>query len=136
MLAALVAFAPLAVGAPTPVCGAECRIEQNSFAYMPPVFVVPDGGSVVFASLDTSHVTVGSSGIGGGLGCFLAVSEPGDDPDPVVFDVDAGALYATTPGMGRQLCADAVAMPAGGMALPYHCMLHTPMRGALVVTPT
>lgn len=133
LVATLVALAPIAASAPQPVCQPDCRVEQNSFAYMPAVIVVPDGGSIVFASLDTGHVTVGGSGFRGDWGCFFVEGPQGADAPPVKFLVQGGFLFASVAGGPPQLCTDAVSAPSG-FVLPFHCFIHPPMRGAILVT--
>lgn len=125
-------LAPVASSAPAPLCTqSECRIEQNSVAYVPPVAVVPEGAAVTFGSLDTSHVT--ADGVSPGSTCLFAASAPGRDPPPTVFTIEEAGLFGTTAGLGTVLCETAIALPNGDFALPYHCELHAPMRGVLVV---
>lgn len=134
LAALLVALAPLAASAPSPLCQPDCRVEQNAVGYVSPLVVVPEGGAVVFASLDTTHITVGGAGVGGGFGCFFVASAPGNDAPPVAFDIDGGLLRASTDGGAPVVCEDAVELDEDAFALAYHCGLHPSMRGALVVT--
>lgn len=129
------ALLPHANAAP-PACDTSsvCVIEQNSFAYLSPVTLVPSGASIAFASLDTSHITTPGTGQGGGYGCFFEEAGAGETTDAIQLDVIDGALYATSDGRTAP-CVDAVDLGGAGFALPYYCFIHPVPRGVLVVTP-
>lgn len=136
-LALLSALAPPAQAA-DPLCDPACTIDQNGLAYLPPIALAPSGSEVTFAALDTAHYTVEGTGVGGGASpCFGVVNTPSVEAPAVRVTVRADGVYAEVlDGKGLPAKRCAAAMDAGGIAfvLPYHCLLHPTMRGALLVT--
>lgn len=135
---ALALLAPLA-GAlvPTPAapvaCATdECRINAASAGYDPTVMTLSTGASVVWHSPDVTHVTRDLAVGAATPACFEALGQGGEDAPPVRFDLVGTQLVATIEGVSTP-CANAVATP-GGAVLPYFCVIHPTMRGALVVT--
>ncbi len=136
ILLAIAAFAaalaaPLVASTPAP-CSSGCTVMANSFAYVPPVFELASGASVRWDSLDTSHVNADGLPFDEGL-CVFEFFSVGSPSRAVRFDATASGLVATDEdGLGTS-CANARAVP-GGYALPYWCVLHPIMRGALIVS--
>lgn len=135
LLAPLLALAALASASPVPdTCEDPCRIVGHSFAYVAPVAKVTSGDSVVWGSLDTTHVNGDGSGSGAGATCFAVSGSVVEDSEPVRLDIVDGALLATV-GLTTLECTTAELLDDGSFALPYHCLLHPIMRGVLVVAP-
>lgn len=138
LLLALLALVP--AGSTTPLaCADPCVVQSHSAAAVPVVVQVPSGGSVVWTSLDTSHVNVDGVGVGDEDACFRATFNPASPSKPVRFDIADGALKATTTLTATQQvvreCALAEAMPDGSFLVEYYCALHPQMRAALLVVP-
>jgi len=59
--------------------------------------------------------------------------------EPVRFDVSGGALFATSyPGTAdasTSECTAAVVLPTGRFLLPFQCLIHPWMHGALLIDP-
>jgi plastocyanin len=131
LLALALAAAPLAVALPG-ACAEPCIIESDSLGYRPPVVTIASGTSVVWTTLDVTHVSVDGLNAGDADLCFAAIAQEGEPSLPVRFDLAAGQLVATT-GEESLVCENAV-IRASAATVPYFCDLHPTMRGVLVVT--
>lgn len=110
------------------------HVDATGFGYTPAATVIASGTAVVWRASDTMHITEDGGAPGTPDPCFLVFHAPGEDSEAVRFDIVDGRLVATSGGVATD-CGNAAAMPDGSHALPFYCVLHPPMRGALVVTP-
>ncbi len=124
----------VAGSAATPAaCADDCEIPSHSFGYVPPLFEVASGASVVWTSLDTIHVTADGAAGGDAGTCFFVDHHTTFDSIPVRFDFDGSTLTATADGRTSE-CGGVDVLPSGAALLQYFCVLHPNMRGALLVS--
>lgn len=123
-IASVVPATPLA-------CSQNCTIAGSSTAYNPPVLELASGSSVVWTSTDIGHIN--ADGVLNGDACFIAVYSTEDASSPTTFEIVGNTLEATVDGE-TLACNTASRLPDGSFVLPYYCVIHTPMRGALVIT--
>jgi len=143
LLAAGLALAAALPGAASPAaatplaCADPCEIVTNAAAYVAPVTEIAGGTTVLWRTSDTSHPTADTAD--GAERCFIVAVGNGVAPVPVRFDVGGDSLLATTaagtPQAQTRTCSSASPLPAGGYALPYRCLLHPWMAGALLIDP-
>lgn len=141
-LAAIVATVVLAttVATATPAaCVDPCGVNATGVGFLPPVTVLASGSTVTWSTTEeTSHST--GDGTSGTPSCFHANVGYGEFFAPIKFTIESGALFATTPafegdpGETRE-CTSAQMSPSGQFVLPFQCIVHSWMRGALVVEP-
>ena len=137
----LIVLAALAVASggmalPGPLtCSTTCVVASNGAGYVPPLLIVESGASIVWKSLDTSHVSAEGTGLGDAAEpCFLVSYSSSNPSDPVTFAIAAGSVTATV-GDDTATCGNTHELPDGGLLLPYWCALHPNMRAALIVEP-
>jgi plastocyanin len=99
---------------------------------MPPVTQIRSGTQVLWTTATGSHPTTNTTSVA--QQCFSVAVGPNVVPVAVQFDVADGALAATDDGKTTP-CGNALALPTGAFLLPYQCILHVEMHGALVVEP-
>jgi plastocyanin len=133
-LAALAALAIVSSAGPiaraTPAaCASPCSIIASSAGYIAPSVEIAEGTTVHWTSIDTSHPTTDDRIDP----CFIAQAGPETPLIPVKFTVAAQTLRATI-GTTTRTCDGAVAVDEGTFILPYQCLLHPWMHGALIVT--
>lgn len=133
ILAILVASTTLP-GRATPVrcSGDPCEILTTSAGYVTPTTEIASGGRVVWTSTEASHPTSNSAD---GDRCFLVTVGATVEPVPVLFEITGQGVRATTDaGVGPLACTDASPLPDGSYLLPFRCLLHVWMNGALLIT--
>lgn len=124
--------------APPITCPDACTIGATSEGYLPPVVVVTEGALVSWEAIDgTPHANTDA-----GLSvdpCMFVDIPGGEVSEPIAFEILDGELRVRDdlgPNETTTACANAVALPNGGFAISYFCVLHPQlMRGALVVQP-
>lgn len=127
---ALVSLAALAPAHATPLaCADPCVVSANGVGYLPPVVELASGSSIAWISTDVTHVNAEGTGIGGADTCFVATYGTTAPSAPVTFAATGSGLLAD-----GEPCPTATALPTGGYAMAYYCVLHPLMRGALLVT--
>lgn len=131
ILLGLIAIASVVPATPL-ACSANCTIGSSSTAFNPPVLEVASGSSVVWTSSDIGHVN--ADGILASDACFIVEYSTEAPSNPTTFKIVGNTLTATV-GAETLTCATAQALPGGSFLLPYYCVIHTPMRGALVISP-
>lgn len=118
-----------------PLCADPCSIAALGFGYLPPVTSIADGTTVTWTTTDSSHPTTNSAVEE--ESCFLVPVGASAVPVPVRFDLADGGVIATeAPGTPEALssrCGNAVATIDGAFVLPFRCLLHGPMHGALLI---
>ena len=131
--AALLLCAPGARAAGA-LCGDPCQVQVSTAGYVLPVDVITSGTTVVWTASSASHPTSDSARLDR---CFLVSIGFGSGPGPVRFDVVGADLIATSyPGTAEEStapCNSAAALPGGGFLLPFQCLIHPWMHGALLV---
>lgn len=110
-------------------CLPACEVEASDLGYTSPVTVISSGMSIAWRSVDNAHLTQDTAT--GGNECFKALSAGHETSDPVRFDLADGVLTATVDGETLP-CNLAIVSPDAAVLL-YHCFIHPPMRGAIVV---
>lgn len=119
------------------LCADPCTISVAGFGYLPPVTSIADGTTVTWTTTDASHPTTNSTVPEDS--CFLVAVGATTVPVPVRFDLDGGGVSATeapgTPNAVTTPCGNAVATSDGAFVLPFRCMLHGFMHGALLIEP-
>lgn len=128
---------PSASGGPLS-CADPCEITAFQAGYILPLTEIATGGQVLWSTTESSHPTSNSPFASDR--CFVVPVGSSVVPVPVQFDVAGGTVQATTaPGTPKQSgpvpCGNAIALPAGGFVLPFGCLLHPWMHGALLVSP-
>lgn len=139
-LAALAAFVGATTVAAAPAtCGNPCTIDSFGLGYVPPAASLANNTTVVFTSLDSTHVHADKLPVGTFDECFVVASAPGSPSPGVRFGIWSGKLWATAPnatGVNEtKECVTAQPLPDGSFLLPIYCKLHPLMRTAVVVSP-
>ena len=131
---AIVAISVAPAGATPLRCTDPCTVLTNSAGYFTSVSEIGAGSTVVWSGSDESHPTADSVGP---ERCFNVPVGYGVTPIPVRFDVTDGVVTATTgpdsPTPVTRTCVTTTTLDDDTILLPYRCLLHPWMHGALVI---
>jgi plastocyanin len=120
----------------TPVrCANPCVVTADTAVYLTPAIEIAGGTTVTWTTNTESHPT--SNTITTAQQCFRVAVGDGAPVTPVRFDVVAGTVVATTaPGAPNERsapCSTATALPSGGYAMQFRCLLHPYMAGEMIL---
>lgn len=117
-------------------CANPCDVDASGESYLPPATTIASGTTMIWTSASKSHPT--SNTTNPDEICF-SVSVGVNTTPAVRFDLVGGQLYATAgPGTDDEEtlpCTTGLTLPTGDVVLPYYCLLHAWMKGAVVVAP-
>jgi hypothetical protein len=129
---ALLLCAPATVATPLR-CADPCSIVATPNGYLLPVTEIAPGTTVAWSAALESHPTVNNLSQ---ARCFLAPTG-NNVTTSVRFDlVDAAVVATSNPGTPDEwsgVCDNASELPTGQIMLPFQCLLHPWMHGALLI---